>query len=127
MARKDFAKGSGKSSVGGVRARASSARALHLSAESSGKVPVYVFGWPSFLGGADTKLAHLLVLLHDDFALTVVPNDRFRLEDKKWVPFLKRLGIEYSSLAQLPKKLEGFGLSLCNRRFFSRRIAHRAK
>jgi hypothetical protein len=65
--------------------------------------------------------------LHEDFALTVIPNDNFRLEETKWSSFLRRLGIQAMALGELPKKLEGFALSLCNRRFYARRIAERAK
>jgi hypothetical protein len=36
------------------------------------KPRVYIFGWPGFVGGADTKLHHLLILLHECCELTVV-------------------------------------------------------
>ena len=88
---------------------------------------VYVFGWPGFIGGADTKLAHLLSLLHRDLSITVVPNDGRRLEEKVWTQFLANLGIQYCLLDQLPDRLEGFALALSNHRFFVTRIAHRAK
>jgi hypothetical protein len=88
---------------------------------------VYIFGWPSFLGGADTKLAHLLPLLHRDLAFTVVPNDPAHLADEHWTRFLADLGIRCCLREQLPSKLDGWALSLSNHRFFSDRIAHRAK
>ena len=88
---------------------------------------VYIFGWPSFLGGADTKLAHLLILLHRDYEITVIPNDAFRLKEKKWTRFMDGLGIGYAPFSRLPRRLEGYGLSLCNPRFFSAGIARRAK
>lgn len=88
---------------------------------------LYVFGWPSFLGGADTKLAHLLVLLHRQWRITVVPNDAQRLKEEVWTRFLDRLGIAYATMRSLPHRLEGFGLSLCNGRFFSDGIAERAR
>ncbi|MBI2926693.1 MAG: glycosyltransferase family 4 protein [Verrucomicrobia bacterium] len=91
------------------------------------KPKIYVFGWPSFLGGADTKLAHLLVLLHRHYEITVVPNHAARLQEEVWTRFLDKLRIKYTTFRRLPRKLEGFGLSLCNRWFFMRRIAHRAK
>ena len=92
-----------------------------------GKRRIYFFGWPSFLGGADTKLAHLLVLLHKEFAITVIPNDACHLRDQVWTRFLGKLGVEYALLARLPKKLEGFAMSLCNQRFFTDGIARKAK
>jgi hypothetical protein len=36
------------------------------------KPRVYIFGWPGVLGGADTKLHHLLLLLHECCEFTVV-------------------------------------------------------
>jgi hypothetical protein len=80
---------------------------------------VYVFGWPSFLGGADTKLAHLLVLLRGHFDLTLIPNDAFRLKEKVWTDYMDRYGVRYTLLKRLPKHLDGVALSLCNDRFFT--------
>lgn len=88
---------------------------------------IYVFGWPSFLGGADTKLAHLLPLLRRRFEITVVPNDAMRLQDRTWTQYLRRHGIRYTSHERLPRRLEGFALSLCNGRFFTDGIAERVK
>lgn len=88
---------------------------------------IYVFGWPSFLGGADTKLTHLLILLHRHYRITVVPNDAHRLSEKVWTRFLDRLGIAYATFGSLPRRLEGYGLSLCNGRFFPDGIARRAR
>jgi glycosyltransferase involved in cell wall biosynthesis len=107
--------------------RAQGERRAHSSRQPRGRPPIYVFGWPSFLGGADTKLAHLLVLLHRHFRITVVPNDAPRLREKTWTDFLDRLGVRYLALESLPRKVRGFGLSLCNDRFFTEQIAHRAK
>src|SRR5437764_2042669 len=80
---------------------------------------VYVFGWPSFVGGADTKLAHLLRLLHGQLRITVIPNDPGQLEQRVWTRELDALGIRYSTLEQLPRRLTGFALSLCNDHFFT--------
>lgn len=88
---------------------------------------MYIFGWPGFIGGADTKLAHLLSLLHQDLSITVVPNDDYRMEEKQWTRFLDKLGIRYCLLDQLPAKLKGFALAMSNDRFFSDKVAHRAK
>src|SRR5262245_59171315 len=88
---------------------------------------IYIFGWPSFLGGADTKLAHLLKLLHRDYRITVVPNDSFRLRERVWTRFMDRLGVRYANLRQLPKKLKGYCLAMCNPRFFTEGLAQAAK
>jgi len=89
--------------------------------------PLYIFGWPSYVGGADTKLVHLLPLLTEKYEMTVVPNQADLMDQKVWTKYLDKLGIKYSILEQLPKKLSGLGLSLCNAGFFVDKIAHKAK
>ena len=88
---------------------------------------LYIFNWPSHVGGADTKLAHLLPLLRHDCLITIIPNDEGRLKEREWVKYLERLGIRATLLSRLPRQLEGFALSMSNSRFFTDRIAHRAK
>ena len=88
---------------------------------------ITVFGWPSHLGGADTKLAHLLELLHKDLEFTVVPNEKRHLDGPFWPTFLKNLGIRSCLFDQLPRRLEGFALALSNQCFFTHHICHRAK
>jgi glycosyltransferase involved in cell wall biosynthesis len=88
---------------------------------------LYFFGWPSHLGGADTKLAHLLLLLHRHCRITVVPNDESRLKETYWCKFLDRLGVHATLLSRLGPRLEGFALSLSNGCFFTRRIADKVK
>jgi hypothetical protein len=89
--------------------------------------PLYLFNWPSHVGGADTKVTHLLLLLHREFDITVVPNRREQLLQLPWRKFLKRLGVRAALLADLPKKLRGTALSLCNGEFFAGGIACEAK
>jgi hypothetical protein len=91
------------------------------------KIPLFIFGWPSFFGGADTKLAHLIVLLHEHCEMTVIPNENRHLHNKVWTKFLDRYGIKYSLVDRLPSRLEGFALAMSNQCFFTHRIAHRAK
>jgi glycosyltransferase involved in cell wall biosynthesis len=91
------------------------------------KTPLYIFGWPGAIGGARTKLAHLLPLLHEHFSITLIPNNPVRLKEKGWTRRLDRLRVRYSTIKQLPRRLEGIALSLCNPLFFTQRIAHRAR
>jgi hypothetical protein len=86
-----------------------------------------VFGWPSFVGGADTKLAHLLRLLNGHLRITVIPNYPEQLEERVWTRELDALGIAYTTLDRLPRRLTGFGLSLCNDYFFTAGKAAQAK
>ncbi len=95
--------------------------------ESLDKPKLFIFGWPSFVGGADTKLAHLLVLLCDHCNITVVPNESRHLRDGTWEKFLASRGIKYALISDLPARLTGIALSMSNECFFTHRIAHRAK
>lgn len=88
---------------------------------------LFIFNWPSHVGGADTKLTHLLLLLHKEVNITVCPNDECRLSERFWCRFMDRLGIRIRMLNRLPQRLEGYALSLSNGRFFTDKIAHRAK
>lgn len=91
------------------------------------KPNLYIFGWPGFLGGADSKLAHLVPLLSDHFRITVVPNRAKLLEQREWTEFLKRHGVSYSSLAALNGNLSGTALSMCNPHFFTGHLAQMAR
>jgi glycosyltransferase involved in cell wall biosynthesis len=83
------------------------------------KTDLYVFQWISDLGGADTRLKELLILLKDDFNITCIPNDEFRLKEKHNTDFLDNLGIKYCMPKDLPSNLEGFCYANCNFRLFS--------
>lgn len=85
------------------------------------KTDLYVFQWISDLGGADTRLKELLILLKDDFNITCIPNDDFRLKEKHNTDFLDSLGVKYCMPSGLPEKMEGFAYANCNFRLFSER------
>ena len=88
---------------------------------------LYIFGWPGFLGGADTKMSHLVDLIHRHYEIVQVPNDAFRLKEKVWTDYLDKRGVRYCLMDELPRRLEGVGLGLCNPRFFMEKICHRAR
>jgi glycosyltransferase involved in cell wall biosynthesis len=75
---------------------------------------LYFFGWPSFLGGADTKLVHVLRLLREHYKVTVVPNDTGRLQETYWMKWLAEMGIEVLTWEALPTRLRGWGVAFCN-------------
>ncbi|HUP79639.1 MAG TPA: glycosyltransferase [Pirellula sp.] len=91
------------------------------------KPKLYIFGWPSDVGGADTKLAHLLLLLHEKCDITVVPNENRHLHDKRWTRLLDSLHVKYSLLKDLPNQLSGWGLAMSNHFFFTMGFAEQAK
>lgn len=82
------------------------------------KPNLYAFQWISDLGGADTRLKELLVLLKDDFDITCIPNDEFRLGEKHNTDFLDSLGVKYCMPSSLPSRLEGYAYANCNFRLF---------
>ena len=83
------------------------------------KEKLYVFQWISDLGGADTRLKDLLILLSSHYEITCIPNDIGRLQEKHNTSFLDKYGISYKMLDSLPKKLTGYAYSNCNFRIFS--------
>lgn len=85
------------------------------------KPNLYAFQWISDLGGADTRLKELLVLLKDDFNITCIPNDEFRLGEKHNTDFLDSLGVKYCMPSDLPKRLDGYAYANCNFRLFRER------
>src|ERR1700750_2182933 len=78
---------------------------------------LYIFGWPAAIGGASTKLAHLLRLLRSRFPIVVVPNEDSEVNDREWRPFLDELSIAACTFGDLPERLQGWGMSLCNFEF----------
>ncbi len=78
---------------------------------------LYIFGWPGVIGGASTKLAHLLRLLHKRFPILVVPNEDAEVNDPEWRPMIDKLAINACAFNDLPDHLHGWGLSLCNFEF----------
>src|SRR5258708_1833061 len=98
-----------------------------LTTRTNSKPHLFFFGLPSFFGRTDTKLTHLIVLLHENCEITVIPNDAGHLENKTWTAFLDKHGAKYCLLERLPKKVEGFALALSNECFFVHGIAQKAK
>lgn len=90
-------------------------------------LPLYLFGVPGRVGGAATKIAHLIRLLHSDFAITLVPPVPAICRDKEVRQFTEPFGVPCRTLKELPKKLEGAGLAVCEKDFFAAGTAREAK
>lgn len=90
-----------KSAHIGTRAIFAGEKVIHNMA--SPKLKLFIFGWPSALGGADTKLAHLLILLHAHYDLTGIPNESRHLRNRLGTRFLDRLGVKYTLMDRLPR------------------------
>lgn len=78
---------------------------------------VYLFGWPGTIGGASTKFAHLVRLLHRRYPVTVVSLDPNDLHDIRWTTWLEDHQVPCCRIEHLPKRLSGWGISLCNSEF----------
>lgn len=83
---------------------------------------VYLFGWPGPLGGAATKFAHLMRLLRRCYSLTVVALDAHELADGAWVQWMIENGVRHCHVDDLPRRLHGWGVSLCNSGFLGSRV-----
>lgn len=88
---------------------------------------IYFFGWPGTVGGASTKLTHLLLLLKSQFRVTVVPTDKACLKSLLWQRWMKSHGIQWKELEDLPERLEGWGVALCNGEFLKDGMAGEAR
>lgn len=85
---------------------------------------IYVFGWPSHIGGAGTKLAHLLrLLVRIAPCVTVIPNTDSQLADPVWRGHIEALGAKVMLKDHLTTVEGGWALSLCNEAFYKSGIA----
>ena len=90
-------------------------------------VKLYIFGTPGRIGGAATKIRHLLYLLHNEFDITVVLNSAHWLHDSAVTSFLKRLNIPYYERRHLELARGAIALVICEIDFFLSGWAKRLK
>jgi hypothetical protein len=91
------------------------------------KPALYLFGTPGGVGGAATKIAHLLKLLHREFSITVVVADPRLVKEKDVLRYTEPLGIPVRLLKHIPEKLEGIAMAICELNFFTSGAAVSAK
>lgn len=88
---------------------------------------LYVFGVPGKIGGASTKLGHLIQLLRRDFKIKVIlPHVGFA-KDKDVRQLTEPHGIRCLLLKDLPKGLDAVALAMCELHFFSSGTARQVK
>ena len=78
------------------------------------KPPLTLFGWPGALGGSETKLTALGKLLSREFAITWVPNDDAALRERSARAWIAAHGMKAARWDELPRRLSGWGVALCN-------------
>jgi len=88
---------------------------------------LYIFGEPGKIGGASTKIAHLIKLLHRDFHITVVLPQIGLCKDKDVRQITESHGVRCVLFKDLPKQLEGVALAICELHFFTSGAAREAK
>ncbi|HXT42280.1 MAG TPA: glycosyltransferase [Candidatus Angelobacter sp.] len=96
--------------------------------DGSGNLPcLYLFGVPGRIGGAATKIAHLIKLLQQDFNITLVLPNIAWCKDKDVKQLTEPHGVHCFLLKNLSKTLEGVALAMCEKEFFSSGTASEAK
>ena len=82
---------------------------------------IYLFHWPSDLGGADTRLKEFVQCLSSSnkYNLFCIPNDEYRLKEESNINFLKSHSVKILTWKDLPKSESGYAIAFCNFRLFS--------
>ena len=80
---------------------------------------LYLCGVPGKVGGAATKIRHLIYLLRDSLNITVVLNDLCWTKNRQITGFLDRLGVGYCVYKDLPRVATGVALVICEPNFFA--------
>jgi glycosyltransferase involved in cell wall biosynthesis len=88
---------------------------------------LYLAAIPGKVGGASTKVAHLIPLLHENFNITVVAPDIAVCKDKEVRKILEPYNIPCFLPKDLPARLDGVALGVCDRHFFTSGRARQLK
>ncbi len=80
---------------------------------------LFVFGVPGKIGGAATKIRHLIYLLKEVLDITVILNHLSWLKNQEVTQFLKRQGVRCCLVKDLPAQLTGTALVICEVDFFA--------
>ena len=101
---------------------------MEIPAISRGRrAPLFLFGLPREVGGASTKIAHLIRLLREFFEITVVVPDVCYLRDKVVRRLTEPFGARLHLLKDLPETMDGVGLAICGKDFFRSGTAAKVK
>lgn len=91
------------------------------------KEPLYIFGVPGKVGGAATKIRHLIYLLKDVYTITVVLNHVSWMKCKDVTRFLDSQNAKYCLMRDLPTKTDAKALVICELDFFKSGRARQLK
>lgn len=91
------------------------------------KPPLYLMAWPASVGGSETKTGATAELLAGLYDIVWVPNDDASLSDRKALKWITSRGMRAARWADLPRKLAGTALAMCNIPFLTEGRAAEAK
>lgn len=97
------------------------------TAANANRPMLYLFGIPGKVGGAATKIAHLIRLLNQDLKIVVVLPQASFAKDREVRSLTQPLEVPCVVLRDLPKQLQGVGLAICEQHFFAAGTAREAK
>ena len=83
--------------------------------------------WPASVGGSETKTGATAELLAGLYDIVWVPNDDASLSDRKALKWITSRGMRAARWADLPRKLAGTALAMCNIPFLTEGRAAEAK
>ena len=81
--------------------------------------PIYIVGWPGRIGGASTKIAHLIRLLHQRFDLTVALPQKQFIGDCEVRSLTEPFGVRLIFWKSIAKHSEAVALVICDKEFFT--------
>src|SRR6266498_2144506 len=97
----------------------------HAMAEKHTKL--YLFGTPGKVGGAATKIRHLVILLNQVVDLVVVLNDKGWMKDEEVVKFLRKYDVPFCLRKHVMTSDGGLALAICEDDFFTSGMAEAIK
>ena len=89
--------------------------------------PLFLFGAPGDVGGAATKIAHLIKLLRNDFSISVIAPEIRSLKDRAVRKYTEACAVKLCLLKDLPEQLDGVALAICGKDFFGSGAAAKLK
>ena len=98
-----------------------------MELERNRKDPLYLMSWPAAVGGSETKTTATAELLADEWDIVWVPNEDASLADGKALEWITSRGMRAARWADLPRKLAGTALAMCNIPFLTEGRAAEAK
>ena len=78
------------------------------------KPPLYLLGWPAWVGGSEADACATAELLAGVFDVVWVPNAGAALAERSARGWLASRGMRAARWGDLPRRLAGVGLAMCN-------------